>query len=101
MCSTSSPTSVLLSFHYCLTIILKHGWQPKTSIMQKQLLSIMVVILFVGFALASKVNKIHYGAFNYNNNVEEKSEKGNYLLKNDGTKIFGQRPKRNDGDCFL
>ena len=97
MCSTSLPTSVRLLFHCCLTIILKPGWQPKASIMQKQLLSIIVVILFVGFALASKVNKIHYGAFNYNNNVEEKSEKGNYLLKNDGTKIYGDKIKWKSG----
>jgi hypothetical protein len=41
------------------------------------------------FAVSSRVNKIHYGAFNYHNRVEEQS--GNYLVQNDGTKIFGDK----------
>ena len=57
----------------------------------RNLLSIAAVIFFVMLALASAVNKIHYGAFNYHNKVEEKSTEGNYLVKNDGTKIHGRK----------
>jgi hypothetical protein len=59
--------------------------------MQKQLLSFGVLIVFVLLAWGSAVNKIHYGAFNYNNKVEDKVEKRNYLVKNDGTKIYGEK----------
>ena len=57
----------------------------------KHLLSICAVVLFIILALASKVNKIHYGAFNYSNSVEEKSDDGNFLVKNDGAKIYGKK----------
>lgn len=57
----------------------------------KHLLSICAVVLFAILALSSKVNKIHYGAFNYSNNVEDKSETGNYIVKNDNTKIYGKK----------
>jgi len=59
--------------------------------MIRNLLSFAVVILFVFLGLASAVNKMHYGAFNYNNKVEEKSDEGNCLIKNDGTKIYGRK----------
>src|SRR5687768_4899081 len=58
--------------------------------MNKQLLSVITVFLFAFFALGSKVNQLHYGAFNYNNHVEDKKEKRNYLEMNDGTKIYGR-----------
>lgn len=59
--------------------------------MQKQLLSLSAVVLFIFLAAASKVNKIHWGAFNYNNKVEARSDSGNYLVNNDGTKIYGNK----------
>jgi hypothetical protein len=55
----------------------------------RNLLSFGVIILFAIFAVASKANKIHYGAFNYSNKVEDRTETQNYLLQNDGTKIYG------------
>ena len=57
---------------------------------KKNLLSFCAVIAFVILALASKVNQIHYGAFNYSNRVEDRTENKNYLVKNDGTKIYGE-----------
>jgi hypothetical protein len=59
--------------------------------MTKNLLSAAAIISFVFIGVASTVNKMHYGAFNYNNNVEEKSQDGNWLVKNDGTKIYGSK----------
>ena len=56
---------------------------------QKHLLSFFCLVVFAFFALASRVNKIHYGAFNYGNRVEDPAEARNYLLMNDGTKIYG------------
>lgn len=57
---------------------------------KKRLLSVFSIVLFMFFAVASKVNKIHYGAFNYNNHVEDRLENRNYLLKNDGTRVYGE-----------
>ena len=57
---------------------------------KKNLFSFCAVIAFVILALASKVNQIHYGAFNYSNRVEDRTENKNYLVKNDGTKIYGE-----------
>jgi hypothetical protein len=59
--------------------------------MNKNLLSICVLVLFACLALASRVNKIHYGAFNYSNRVEDPSDTKNYLLLNDGSKVFGEK----------
>lgn len=59
--------------------------------MKKQLLSFTVLLVFIFLALASTVNKIHVNAFNYGNKVEEPSEKGNYLVKTDSTKIYGDK----------
>lgn len=64
---------------------------------KRNLLSLFSVILFIVFALASKVNKIHVGAFKYNNIVEEKSDKGNYIEKADGEKIYGDKIKWKTG----
>ena len=57
---------------------------------RKNLLSLFCVGAFVLLALASTVNKIHYGAFNYNNRVEDPKEKENYLVKEDGTRVYGK-----------
>jgi hypothetical protein len=59
--------------------------------MKKHLLSFAVLFVFLFFALASAVNKIHLNAFNYSNKVEDASEKGNYLVKTDGSKIYGSK----------
>lgn len=63
----------------------------------RQLLSAAIVTLFLLMAIASKVNKIHYGAFNYNNMVEPASEQGDYLELNDGTRIHGNKIKWKSG----
>ena len=60
-------------------------------------LSFFAVAFFIFLALASKVNKIHYGALQYNNPVEENSDKGNYIVKNDGTMIYGQNIRWKSG----
>ena len=59
--------------------------------LKQYLVTISTVLLFILFAAASKVNKIHYGAFHYNNLVEDPRESGNYLVKEDGTKIPGTK----------
>jgi hypothetical protein len=58
---------------------------------QKHFLSLAIVVSFFFLASSSAVNKIHYGAFNYNNKVEDQSDEGNYLVLNDGTKIKGDK----------
>src|SRR3974390_1506709 len=55
----------------------------------KHLASVCVLIAFTIFAVSSRVNKIHYGAFNYYNKVEDQS--ANYLEKNDGSRIYGDK----------
>jgi hypothetical protein len=55
----------------------------------KHLLSGCVLIVFALFALSSRVNRIHLGAFSYSNRVEDSSDTRNYLMLNDGTKIYG------------
>jgi hypothetical protein len=47
------------------------------------------------FALSSRVNKIHNGAFNYSNRVEDPSD--NCLVKYDGTKVYGRKITWNTG----
>ena len=59
--------------------------------MRKNFLSALCIICFFLLAVASKVNKIHYNAFRYTNKVEEPSEKGNYLMMNDGSKVYGDK----------
>ncbi|HMH23096.1 MAG TPA: hypothetical protein VK563_15030 [Puia sp.] len=58
---------------------------------KKNLLSGCALVMFALFALSSAVNKIHYGAFNYGNHVEDPSETRNYALMNDGTKVYGEK----------
>jgi hypothetical protein len=57
----------------------------------KHFLSLITVACFFLLAVASKVNKIHYGAFSYNNHVEPNEDQDSYLVKNDGTKVYGKR----------
>ena len=56
--------------------------------LKQHLVTLATALLFILFAAASKVNKIHYGAFHYDNMVEDNAS-GNYLVKNDGEKIPG------------
>ncbi len=58
---------------------------------QKHLLSGLALLIFTVFALASRVNKIHYGAFNYSNPVEDPAETRNYLMMDDGSKVYGDK----------
>lgn len=55
----------------------------------KQLLSLSVIGFFIFLAFAS--NKIQYGAFNYNNQVEDRKEKRNFIEREDGSRIYGER----------
>lgn len=55
----------------------------------RHFLSFSVLIVFAILAVSSRVNKIHYGAFNYHNRVEEQS--GNFLLLNNGQKVYGDK----------
>jgi hypothetical protein len=59
--------------------------------MNRHLLSIAVLLIFTCLALASRVNKIHYGAFNYGNRVEDPADTKNFLVMNDGTKVYGEK----------
>ena len=58
---------------------------------KRNLLSCCAIIVFACLALSSKVNKIHFGAFNYNNRVEDPSETKSFLLLDDGRKVYGER----------
>jgi hypothetical protein len=64
---------------------------------RKNLLSLCCVSFFILLALASTTNKISYGAFNYGNRVEDMSEKSNYLEKNDGSRVYGEKIKWKSG----
>jgi len=64
---------------------------------RKNLLSVLVITVFVFLGLGSAVNKIHMGAFEYDTSKEEKSEQGNYIVKNDGTKVYGTKIKWKSG----
>ena len=65
--------------------------------MKKNLLSGASVILFMFLAMASGVNKIHYNAFNYKNLVENETDNRDYVVKNDGTKIYGNQVNTSKG----
>lgn len=64
--------------------------------LKKHLLSFFVVVIFLALAAGSKVNKIHTGAFNQYVSVEDRSD-GNYILKNDGTKLYGDNIRWRSG----
>ena len=63
----------------------------------KNALSVVVIVVFTGLGLASKVNKIRPGAFEYDTPNENDLERGNYLVKNDGSKVFGEKIKWRSG----
>ncbi|MCW3074399.1 MAG: hypothetical protein JWP69_1468 [Flaviaesturariibacter sp.] len=54
-------------------------------------MSLLAFAAFLVMAIASKVNHIHTGAFNTNVQVEDKKESGSWIVKNDGTKIKGDK----------
>lgn len=56
----------------------------------RNLLSLTAVVVFYLAAVgSSQINKIHCGAFNTGNKVEDASVKGDFLVKDDGTLISG------------
>ena len=58
---------------------------------KRNFLSFCCLIIFPFFALSSAVNNIHYGAFKYDNHVEDPADTKNFLLMNDGTKVYGEK----------
>jgi hypothetical protein len=58
---------------------------------RKHLASFFILIVFFTLAVSSsRVNKLHYGAFVYTNNVEGDEYGKTYLVDNLGTKIYGK-----------
>lgn len=57
---------------------------------KRNFLSVITVIIFLTLAVGSAVNRIHFGAFNTGNATVKGEDSRNYLLKNDGTKIYGE-----------
>lgn len=62
---------------------------PKMKKLLQHALSILAILIFFAFAIASKVNKIHMGAFNTYKNVEQGND--TYVIKTDGEKITGEK----------
>jgi len=63
-----------------------------TTHQQKNILTIISAIVFLIIAAGSaKVNKLHCGSFAYAPTGEEKQYDKEYILLNDGTKIYGKR----------
>lgn len=58
---------------------------------KKNLLSVCTIFIFSVLAIGSAVNKIHMGAFNTSKSTEKETDNRDYLLKNDGTKIYGNK----------
>lgn len=58
---------------------------------KRNFLSLITVIIFLTLAVGSAVNRIHFGAFNTGNATVKGEDSRNYLLKNDGTKIYGEK----------
>ena len=58
---------------------------------RKHFLSLAIIVAFIFLASSSAVNKLHMGAFNYNNKVEDTANEGNYLLLNNGNIIKGEK----------
>jgi hypothetical protein len=58
---------------------------------KKHILSLCCLSVFIFLALASRVNKLHYGAFYYGNRVEDPADTRNYIQMNDGKKIYGEK----------
>ena len=56
--------------------------------MKKNLLSIAAVILFMFLAMAT--GNYHPNAIWIKNLIEDNTDKNNYIIKNDGTKIYGK-----------
>lgn len=58
---------------------------------RKHIASFFILIVFFMLAVSSsRVNKLHYGAFAYNNNIEGDEYGKTYLVDNSGTKIYGR-----------
>ncbi len=64
---------------------------------QKHFLSLAILVFFFFIATSSAVNKIHYGAFNYYNRVENEKDDKNHLVLNDGEQIYGDKINYRNG----
>jgi hypothetical protein len=65
---------------------------------RKNLLSLCCVCFFIVLALGStSTYKLGAGDFYTENKVEDRSEKSNYLVKNDGTRVYGEKIKWKSG----
>ena len=62
-----------------------------TVTFRNHLLSACTAAGFFLLASASTVNKLHQGSFNRSEMVEDKSETRNFLVMNDGTRIYGNK----------
>lgn len=61
-------------------------------VLKKNLLSAFALLVFFMLAAGSTVSRIPNGAFNHFTHVEDPADTGrSYLVKNDGTKIYGNR----------
>lgn len=58
---------------------------------RKNFYSLVAIAGFWAIAVASSVNKIHCGAFSYTPSNEIENEGRNYVLLNDGKKVYGDR----------
>ena len=57
----------------------------------RHIVSFFILILFFTLAVSSsQINKLHYGSFVYNNNIEGDEYGKSYLVDNQGTKIYGR-----------
>lgn len=56
---------------------------------KKHWLSVLTLLVFVVFALASKSSKVSRETFGYTDTREDVSTKGNYIVMEDGTKVYG------------
>lgn len=63
----------------------------------KQLLSICSLAFFIIIAIASAANKLSHIPYDATKNLEDTSETSGYLLKNDGTKVYGNKVKWQSG----
>jgi hypothetical protein len=67
----------------------------------KSAFSALMLFLFFSFAFSCRLNGIHAGAFNTYTVVESPSDSGDYVVKIDGTKIYGQNAELKDREVLL
>jgi hypothetical protein len=57
----------------------------------KKLLFLLNLLAFLMLAVSCNVYKLHCGAFNTNVSLEDSENGKNFILKNDGTKVYGDK----------